>query len=273
MRSSTLALEITDPTTAIDELIFHPRDGGTKGDHHDDPYGPGDLADPASNQICGTDNDDVINGTDRRDVIYAKDGDDTVSAKKGDDVVFGGRGDDVIFGGEGNDWLSGGSGDDRIYAGGDGWQNILNGGAGQDDLYGAQYKGVQDIFQFTRAKDSAGDAYDTIWGFRTGEDKIHLPFDSDRFKPGHQSDFVLVDEEDAGTAGTMYIQDDWYQSFTGPDGTGTFWLYRFMLHGHIDNDGIADFSIMFDDSPTDNDPDWGSETLAEDMLVQSDFLF
>ncbi len=233
----------------------------------DDPA----FADPSGNPICGTREGDVIDGTERRDVIDAKEGSDTIYAKGGDDTVFGRRGNDTIYGGDGNDRLSGGPGKDVIYAGGDGYENIVNGGAGADDLYGAEYVNVRDIFQFTLAKETAPDAYDTVYGFRTGEDKIHLAFPANDFNPAI-TDFELVDEDDAGTAGTMWIQDDWYQNSVGQD-QQTWWIYHFFLHGHTDNDGDIDFSIRFERNWNDNDADWGIETLAEDMLKQSDFIF
>lgn len=234
--------------------------------------GPGAFADPSSNRIVGTNEGDHLVGTERRDVIEAKDGDDTVYALAGDDVVFGGRGDDFIYGGTGNDWLSGGSGLDFLYAGGDGWQNILNGGPGRDYLYGSDFVGVQDIFQFTLASDSVGHPdTDLIHGFRSGEDKIHLAFDSDDFKPGHQTDFFFVDDkEDAGTAGSM-----WIEGFYADFGTGEhFYTSHFRLYGHTNNDGAPDFEIVFDDNSSDNEDDWWNDVqYPKDLISMSDFIF
>jgi len=232
--------------------------------------GPGGFADPASNRIVGTDGGEKIYGTERRDVIEAKGGDDTVIASSGDDVVFAGKGNDVIFGHTGNDWLSGGSGNDIIHAGGDGWQNLLNGGPGRELLYGSTYVGVQDIFQFTLASDSGiGSSSDDVFGFRSGEDKIHLAFDSDEFKPGHQSDFYIVyDEEDAGTAGSIWIDGNY-----GHVGE-THYTSNFRLYGHINNDGTPDFEIKFSDHTTDNETEWwDTARQPEEFINISDFIF
>lgn len=265
--------ELTAPLEAqyIKDLIIADRGGSKGGVDPEAPWGgPGGFADPSSNRIVGTDNDDTIYGTERRDVIEAKDGNDTVYALGGDDVVFGGRDDDVIHGGDGNDWLSGGSGRDSLYAGGDGWQNILNGGPGVDRLHGSEFVGVQDIFQFTLASDSVSHPdTDTILGFRKGEDKIHLAFDSDDFKPGHQSDFHFVDEEDAGTAGTM-----WIEGFYGDFGTGVSYTSFFRLYGHTNNDGVPDFEIVFQDNFNDNEDDWWNGVQYPDDLISiNDFIF
>jgi len=212
---------------------------------------------------------EVIHGTERRDIIEAKGGGDTVYADAGDDVVFGGAGHDRIFGDDGNDWLSGGSGNDWLYAGGDGWQNILNGGPGADLLYGADFVGVQDVFQFTLASDSETHPdTDIIHGFRSGEDKVHLAFDSDDFKPGHQSDFHFVEQKDAGTAGTIWVEG-FYQSAGDADLT-----MQFRLYGHTNNDGEVDFEIAFADNFSDNETEWWQTARQPEELINiSDFIF
>lgn len=273
---------IEDLSAPDPELDFH---GGSSSHRHD---GPGGYADPSANQICGTRNDDYIDGTEKRDVIDAKRGDDTVyghdgndtafgregadylNGGKGDDLLWGGQDNDTLVGGEGNDSLSGGSGNDNLYAGGDGWQNILNGGPGTDRLHGSEYVGVRDVFQFTLASDSVSHPNtDTILGFRTNEDKIHLAFDSDEFKPGHQTDFHFVDKEDAGTAGTM-----WVEGFYTDFGTGVSFTSFFRLYGHTNNDGIPDFEIKFEDNFNDNEDDWWQVVRTPDELIDiNDFIF
>ena len=91
-------------------------------------------------------------------IVDAGAGDDFVQASDRGDNVFGGAGNDVLVGGKLDDWLLGGDGNDRLFAGrvattsfGDGDQaainaalgvtggngNYLDGGAGDDRLYGA----------------------------------------------------------------------------------------------------------------------------------------
>lgn len=220
-------------------LDISPVRGGHAG-HAGRDGGPGSFADPAANRIDGTDRGETIYGTDRRDVIKAGSGGDRIEARGGNDTVFGERGNDNIHGGDGNDMLSGGPGNDYIHAGDDGWQNILNGGRGIDTMVGATYKNVTDIFQFTQDKDAPHsanpDAIDWIHDFRQDEDFIHLAFDANPFMPGHQ-EFQFVDEDDAGTAGTIWFDK---QSGTAAYDEG---LVDLILHGHTDNDGQIDFSI------------------------------
>ncbi len=121
-----------------------------------------------SNDITGTDDDDVICGNQYKNTINAGDGDDTVYAGAGNDKIGGGDGTDTIYGEDGDDHIDahldgnlsgttddiiyGGDGDDTIWAtagantiyGGDGTDYIrgaggddtINGDAGNDALYG-----------------------------------------------------------------------------------------------------------------------------------------
>ncbi len=121
-----------------------------------------------SNDITGTDDDDVICGNQYKNTINAGDGDDTVYAGAGNDKIGGGAGTDTIYGEDGDDHIDahldgnlsgttddiiyGGDGDDTIWAtagantihGGDGADYIrgaggddtINGDAGRDVLYG-----------------------------------------------------------------------------------------------------------------------------------------
>jgi Ca2+-binding RTX toxin-like protein len=66
--------------------------------------------------------------------------------------LFGGNADDVLTGGAGNDLLYGGLGHD-----------VLNGGGGLD------------VYQYKALAESTGSTYDTIIGFRPGQNAIDLP--------------------------------------------------------------------------------------------------
>lgn len=67
--------------------------------------------------------------------VYGMDGDDTITGAYGhNNVLDGGNGDDNLYGQDGNDHLIGGNGNDLLYAQ-DG-NDTLDGGAGNDTLYG-----------------------------------------------------------------------------------------------------------------------------------------
>ncbi len=126
--------------------------------------------------IHGGGGGDLLYGDMGDDVIHGGDGDDTIDTFSGDDTVYGGAGNDSIvalgitarlYGGDGDDAISavqagwaeidGGAGNDRLYAasygrtyGGDGDDDVrgsnlhdwLQGGAGDDQIYGGGGAGV-----------------------------------------------------------------------------------------------------------------------------------
>ena len=67
--------------------------------------------------IFGTDGDDVLFGTTGDDEIVGSDGNDLLTGHDGNDILRGGNGDDVLRGGNGDDVLYGGPGIDRFYGG------------------------------------------------------------------------------------------------------------------------------------------------------------
>ncbi len=253
---------------ALDDLLL--LDVQPLSHHSGGHTGPGGFADVSANRIEGTDKGEAIYGTDLRDVIKGGAGGDTIFGKDGNDTIFGQAGSDTIDGGDGNDFISGGSGNDYLYAGDDGWLNILNGGAGRDQMWGASYENVIDIFQFTQDTDALPsanpDGVDWIHDFRDGEDLIHLAFDANPFMPGEQ-EFSFVDQDDAGTAGTIWL--DRLSSSSGSD-EGRLDL---VMHGHTDNDGTADFSIRVT-VLVDNDAlDVHADDAVYQALTVDDFIF
>lgn len=238
--------------------------------HNGDHTAPGSFADVSANRITGGTRAETINGTDLRDVIKGGAGGDTINGHAGNDTIFGELGNDTINGGDGNDFVSGGPGDDVLYAGDDGWLNILNGGPGRDLMWGSTYENVIDIFQVTQDTDAAHsynpDAVDRIRDFRDGEDLIHLAFDANPFMPGAQS-FVFVEEDEAGTAGTIWL-DKLSGSNSGEDG-----YLDIMLHGHTDNDGVADFSIRISMLVDKDEVDVYAVDAAYQAMGADDFIF
>ena len=253
-------LDIDFTISALPPMMHH---GGRTG-------APGSFADVSANRINGSDRSETITGTENRDVIKAGRGDDIVNAGDGNDTVFGEKGNDTINGGNGNDYLSGGPGNDVLYAGDDGWLNILNGGPGRDTMWGATFENVIDVFQFTEDTDAAPslnpDAVDRIYDFRDGEDLIHLAFDANPFMPGDQ-EFIFVQQDDAGTAGTI-----WFDTLNGGSSGGEGWI-DVMIHGHTDNDGIADFSIRVGVLVDEALIDPHAADAAYQALGADDFLF
>ncbi|MEM7769906.1 MAG: DUF4347 domain-containing protein [Cyanobacteria bacterium P01_A01_bin.37] len=96
-----------------------------------------------SDDITGTDGNDILNGFSDVDVLRGGAGDDiinggssrdTIRGDSGNDTLNGGSNDDDIDGGSGNDILNGGSGNDLMR--GRGGRDILNGGQGRDRIFG-----------------------------------------------------------------------------------------------------------------------------------------
>ena len=106
-------------------------------------------------KLYGGEGDDTIYGDEKENKGNNKDtfgnNEDTIKAYGGNDTVYGGDDDDTIEGGAGSDILHGGDDDDTLYAGkknqnidtddgsniDDGTINYLDGGKGDDTLFGA----------------------------------------------------------------------------------------------------------------------------------------
>ena len=82
--------------------------------------------DKFSNDLLGSDVNDILNGQRGNDKLYAYGGDDMLFGDEGEDRLYGLNGSDKLSSGEGRDYMSGGQGEDYYY---------FNRGDGQDTIY------------------------------------------------------------------------------------------------------------------------------------------
>lgn len=166
-------------------------------------------------------------------------GNDVIKATKYADVFWGGAGNDTLYGYDGSDRISGGSGADKLYGGsgndtlkGDAGNDRLTGEAGADKLYGGS---GADTFVFNSTKDStvAASGRDKIYDFsRSQGDKIDLKaIDANSKSAGNQTFKFIGDDDFHKKAGELR-----YEKKSGDT----------YVHGDVNGDGKADFSIVLD---------------------------
>ena len=110
----------------------------------------------ATENIFGSDHNDILLGTSGIDEIFGGYGDDVLTGNDGNDLLHGGNGDDILRGGKGDDVLRGGDGDDILY-----------GGTGVDRLYGGlgadRFVFEIDAEETDEVMDFNPDQNDTVW--------------------------------------------------------------------------------------------------------------
>lgn len=152
---------------------------------------------------------------------YLFSGNDKITGTQYADYLFGGAGNDIVAGGTGNDVLEGNAGDDVLY-----------GSKGADTLAGGT---GADTFLFRTASDSrlGASSLDTISDFSRAEnDRISLSaIDANTKVAGNQAFSFIGAEKFHGAAGELR-----YEKIGGD----TF------IHGDVNGDGKADFSILVD---------------------------
>ena len=114
----------------------------------------------ASNNLKGTNGDDVIAGLGGNDAIQGGSGLDTICGGTGSDTLRGDNGNDALFGGAGNDTLRGDNGNDALFGGAG--ADVLRGDAGNDGLVGGT--GTPDSCQGDTGTDTADTSCETIIG-------------------------------------------------------------------------------------------------------------
>ncbi len=111
---------------------------------------------------------------------------DLIEGDTGNNVLSGGAGDDDIFGDEGNDTLNGGAGNDDLF--GDEGDDILNGGPGNDKLFSGETT-VEDILNGGTGDDELFGANGTdILNGGAGDDFLSGSDDNDTLNGGLGND-------------------------------------------------------------------------------------
>ena len=100
-----------------------------------DPRGCTVIGTDESEQLDGTEGDDIICALGGNDIIRGLGGDDTIYGDSGNDEIRAGGGDDSVVGGSGEDSVRGGGGVDTVTGGGD--NDLIGGGSGKDRLFGS----------------------------------------------------------------------------------------------------------------------------------------
>lgn len=143
-----------------------------------------------SNELIGSDLDDVIKGKGGNDDIFGEYGNDRLFGGNGRDEIHGGSGDDEVLGGGGNDAISGDEGNDLLF--GEAGNDKIFGGSGED-----QVSGGDGIDKLSGDEDNdtldGGDASDVILG-GNGNDSILGGSGDDILRGGNGSDIMIGGE-------------------------------------------------------------------------------
>ena len=185
-------------------------------------------------KFYGTGGGDKFLMTDRSEIVFGEAGDDRIEGRGGNDTLKGGAGNDTLYGGAGGDMLEGGSGNDVLK--GAAGKDTIYGGAGADKLYGGS---EADTFVFRSIADSkvATSGRDMIYDFSRSEgDKIDLKaIDANKDAANDQAFKFIGDDAFSKKAGQLRFEKK---------GGDTF------IHGDINGDAVADFTIVIDASLT-----------------------
>ncbi|MEW9617772.1 calcium-binding protein [Shinella sp. S4-D37] len=234
---------------------------GTSGDDVIKGKGGGDTLNGSAgkDKLYGGTGNDTLNGGTGNDTLSGGSGNDNLQGGSGNDKLYGGAGTDKLNGGSGNDTLGGGTGNDNLKGGsgkdalsggtgndtldggtgndvlkGDSGNDKLYGGTGADKLYGGSGK---DTFIFKSVKDTtvATSGRDTIYDFdgKAG-DRIDLrSIDASTKADGDQKFSFIGTDKFSKTAGELRYEKKASDTY---------------IHGDVNGDGKADFTIHLDDA-------------------------
>ncbi|NMF96070.1 calcium-binding protein [Aromatoleum toluolicum] len=132
-----------------------------------------------SDNITGSDLDNVLDGNDGNDKLFGLAGDDELLGGKGNDHLTGGDGDDDLLGDKGNDHLDGGAGND--FLDGDDGNDKLTGGEGDDEIHGGS--GNDNII--------AGNGFNIV-DAGSGNDKVTAGDNDDIIDAGSGNDTIMA---------------------------------------------------------------------------------
>ena len=178
---------------------------------------------------------DSVTGTSANDAIHGMAGDDVIYGLGGNDNLIGGAGNDTLLGGDLGDVLQGQAGADALR--GQAGNDILFGGLGADNLYcgtGA------DTFRFlSHAESNNTNGVDVIAGADgaiafegvgvTGGDVLDLRGIDANLTLACDQAFVWSASRAAGTIALSEVNGNT------------------VINGHVNNDGVADFTLVIAD--------------------------
>lgn len=201
-------------------------------------------------EIRGTNDDNMLVGDFRNDTISGFDGEDTLVGEEGDDIIYSGNGNDLANGDGGSDTIIGGGGHDTLNGGTD--NDLLDGGPGKDSLSGGTGKdtliggsGADTLIGGDGSDDltgddgddrlegkggidtlNGGDGQDVLFG-NAGNDEIMGETGDDHLLGGLGNDLLL-----GGSGSDTLLGDAGNDTLNGGDGQDT-------LHGMDGNDFLV----------------------------------
>ena len=145
------------------------------------------TATPYSDEIAGSNQEDIISGQSGNDTLSGGDGSDVLNGEGGSDFLLGDRGNDTLNGGNNNDTLFGAKGNDVLN--GDNNQDRLVGNGGNDLLLGGT---ESDLLE-------GGFGNDTLIGTNYGNLELQLG-EQDTLVGGQGQDYLILGDSPKGLA-------------------------------------------------------------------------
>jgi Ca2+-binding RTX toxin-like protein len=179
---------------------------------------------------------DTLYGGGGNDTLLGQDGNDSLEGDDGNDSIDGGTGIDTLYGGKGNDYLSGGAGDDKLYDQSTGNDTLLGGNG--DDLLNT-YTGTGFKYLDGGAGNNTlygGDGNDTVVG-QDGDDRLDGNDGNDSLDGGLGNDTLY-----GGNGNDTLIGGDGIDELNGGDGNDNYYVTN--SHTHIYDSGGVDSIVV-----------------------------